>query len=120
MAKNIRRESGSGFVHYRLDLGGAASSGDVTLFGTATPVLLLDDTDSDDIATCEIIGCMTVAELSVVGADDVGNAAITAGDKVFIDGAAINADAVNGTFLGYALAGVASGATTAIDVALVG
>lgn len=81
-------------------------------------VLLLEDSDSNNKATCILPGLSTVANLSVVGADNAGNAAVAVGAKVYWDAAEFNVDATNGTFVGYALEAVSSGETTTIQVAL--
>lgn len=88
------------------------ASGDPVLFGTLPGVALTDE-DDDGEATVQFGG---VFELDVVGADNAGGAAITAGDPVYYDGGEINADATDGTLFGYALEDVASGATTATPV----
>lgn len=118
MAKNSRRVSGSGFVAYKLDFGGAKLSGAILLI-SQMPVWLLEDTDSGNDATCEIIGCMRVVNAAVHGEDAAGNAAIAIGNKLYIDtDGELNKDATNGVLFGYALAAVSSGATTNIDIAL--
>lgn len=119
MAKNSRRVSGSGFVRYDLDLGGSASSGDVTSI-SEMPVYALEDTDSGNNATCEILGCMRVINATVAGADGAGNSAVAVGDALYDDSGTINKDASNGVKIGYALGTVSSGGTGAIDIALTG
>ena len=59
-----------------------------------------------------------VFDLAVKGADGTGNAAIAFGDKVYLDGAELNADDANGKFYGHALGAVVSGETTTIPVRL--
>lgn len=108
MAKNRKFESGDK-LSYAI---AGKSSGDAAAFGQLAGVCLTD-TDADGNVTMQTNG---VFELSVVGADGAGNAAIAAGDKVYVDGSAVNADSTNGVFLGWALAAVSSGATTTINV----
>lgn len=119
MAKNTRRVSGTGFVGYNVDLGTSGSSGDITLV-SEMPVYLLEDTDSGNEASCEIIGCMRVVSYSVTGANNAGNSAVAVGDALYDDSGTINKDATNGTKIGYALGTVSSGGTDTIDVALTG
>lgn len=93
-----------------------AESGDPVLLGDLPGVALTDADDdiaSDGEATVQFDG---VFDLEVVGEDNAGNAAITAGDIVFYDGGEINVDDTDGTRFGYALEDVASGATTTIRV----
>lgn len=116
MATNIDYSKESD-LRLELDLGTSASSGDIFFLGDMA-VLVLQDTDSDDKATCELIGIATVANLSVVGANGSGNVAVSIGDSLYLDGSAINRDETNGKLIGYALGAVSSGATTAISVAL--
>lgn len=118
MAKNSRRVSGSGYVGYKLDFGGAKTSGSVELI-SVMPVYLVEDTDSGNDAVAEIIGCHRVISAAVTGADGVGNSAVAIGNRLYKDGTEINKDVTNGTFIGYALGVVSSGATTTIDIALV-
>lgn len=93
-----------------------AVSGDWDLVGDQA-VVLLEDADDNDEAMCALTG---VYELSVTGADNAGNAAITEGDKVYADGTDLNVDSTDGVFFGHAEGDVASGATTAIGVRLKG
>lgn len=99
---------------------GTASGDFVLIFDEIPGVALTDEGDGgngDNVASVAI-NPKWVFDLDVTGANDVGNAAIAAGDRVYVDGAAINADATNGTFYGWALEAVASGATTTIRVLL--
>jgi hypothetical protein len=58
-----------------------------------------------------------VLRLPVTGHDTAGaDTAVVVGDKVYLDGTEINVDGTNGTFIGYAMEPVASGATTTIRV----
>jgi len=109
----------SAWVTRELDLGAAKVSGDIEQISDML-VYLLEATDSSNLATCEILGCSTVVDLSVVGADGSGNVAVAIGDKIFQDTSTVyNKDSINGVFIGYALEAVSSGATTTIMVALV-
>lgn len=116
MATNIENSTRAR-IRKELDLGGAASSGDIVLVGELMHVLVLEDTDANDLATCELPGS-TVVNLSCVGADGSGNAAIAVGDGIYLD-TVYNADDANGTLFGYALGAVSSGATTTIPVLLI-
>lgn len=117
MSAKVRRDTRA-FVKKEIDFGGAQSKDTVILVG-AMPVYLEEDTDASNLATAHLIGCGLTADLDVTGADDVGNTAVAVGDALYKDGTQINKDAVNGTFIGYALGAVTSGATTEIEVALV-
>lgn len=117
MAKNLRAKSGSGYVAQKVDLGTSGSSGDVTLV-SEMPVYLLEDTDSGDEATCMIIGCHIVVDVSVTGANNAGNSAVAVGNAIYDDSGTLNKDATNGTFVGYALETVSSGGTSTIKVAM--
>lgn len=95
-----------------------ANSGDPLLLGELPGVALTDATDTianGGTVTAQLDG---VFDLDVTGADASANVAVTAGDIVYYDGGAINVDSTNGTRFGYALADVASGATTNIRVQL--
>lgn len=119
MAKNSRYVSGSGYVRRFLAVTASLASGAIDLI-SQMPVYALTAADSNNQATVEIIGCHRVVELTVAGANAGGNSAVAVGDRLYKDGADINKDATNGTFIGYALETVGSGSTGAIDVALVG
>lgn len=97
------------------------SSGDaLLLFGEIPAVALTDEGDggnADNHATVAIAP-LWVFDIPVAGADGAGNAAVAIGDRVYVDGAAVNADVANGDFYGWALEAVASGATTTIRVLL--
>ncbi len=117
MATNIKYEKRSA-VRVELTVGASKSSGDVE-FLNDMPVFLLEDSDSSNLATVELIGCGLVVNLAVVGADGAGNSAVAIGEKLFKDGSAYNKDSINGQFIGYALSTVTSGSTSTIPVALV-
>lgn len=95
---------------------GTVSGDTITLFGGAVPVHVLKDRDADGNAPCIVIG--TVITESVQGIGPSANEAIAAGDIIYRDGSVINADNTNGTAVAIALAAVASGATTTIDILL--
>lgn len=98
---------------------GAVQSGDFLIFGdAAVPCVAIIDQDADDEVTVEFGQHFVVYDLSVTGANDVGNTAIAAGDVIQFDGGTLNVDATNGSAYGTALEAVASGATTTIRVAV--
>ena len=117
--KNSSFVSGEGFVKLKLTVTASGSAGDIDLISTM-PILLITDANASDLATAEILGCKRVIAIDVHGANNAGDTAVAIGDKVYWDSTEVNADVTNGTFLGYALAAVVSGATTEIDIALVG
>ncbi len=119
MAKNSRNVSGSGYVRRLLTVTASLASGAIDLI-SQMPVWAVTAANASDQATVEIIGCHRVVELTVTGADGSGNSAVAIGDRLYKDGAQVNKDATNGTFIGYALETVSSGGSGAIDVALVG
>lgn len=82
------------------------------------PVYLLEDSDSNNKALCSLPSSLSVL-LNVKGETTV-NAAVAIGDKIYKDGSTYNRDATNGVLFGYALGAVSSGATTEIEVALIG
>lgn len=116
MATNIVYETRAA-VRLAIDFGASVSSGDVE-FLNDLGFLVLEDSDSNDVATAELIGIQTVVDLSVTGEDDAGNSAVSVGETIYKDGTAYNKDAVNGTKVGYALEAVGSGSTATIQVAL--
>ncbi len=116
MAKNMKQAPQDTVLSNTAPTAGAATSGAPGLVGQIPVVALntLGDGGNDaGKADLEMSGRFN---LSVVGADGSGNAAITAGDIVYYDGGEINADNANGVRYGYALEDVASGATTTILV----
>lgn len=117
MAKNVKYDVFSS-VQLEIDLGGAKSSGDLVLLNEMS-VLCLTDTNDDDEATVVIPGVTIVADLSVTGADNGGNAAISVGNAIYDDSGTLNIDATDGTKIGYALEAVGSGSTETIMVALI-
>lgn len=118
MATNVKYDRRAE-VTLELAVGASKSAGDVLQLNDM-PVFLLNDSDSDNLATCVLLGVSTVVELTVTGEDGSGNSAVAVGEAIYIDGSAYNKDNANGAFIGYALETVTSGASTAIDVALVG
>lgn len=115
MATNSKYDGAS--IAVRLDLGAAASSGDVVVLGDLV-CYALEDTDASDIANVELPGINRVVALSVAGQGSAGAAAVALGAKIYLDGTEFNVDATNGTHIGYALGTVSSGATATINVAL--
>lgn len=118
MATNIKYSTRAA-VRLELTVGASKTSGAVEYLNDM-PVLLLEDSDSANKATVELLGVDTVVELPVTGADSSGNSAVAVGQKIFKDGAAYNKDSLNGGWIGYALGAVNSAATATIQVALVG
>lgn len=88
------------------------ASGDPVLFGQRPGVALTDE-DANGDTSVDFGG---VYNLTVDGQDDLGAAAIAAGDILYYDGGQINADAVNGVRFGYAMDPVGSGQTLTIRV----
>lgn len=77
-------------------------------------VLPITDSDASDTpVACYLNG---IFNLSVTGADDMGNAAISIGDYVYLDTGVLNVDSVNGVKWGIAIDAVSSGATSTIRV----
>lgn len=118
MATNVRYDKRAG-VRAELTVGSSKESGEV-IFLNDMPVFLLEGSDDDDKATVELVGVSLVVELAVTGKDGSGNSTVAVGDKLYLDGTEYNKDSANGAWIGYALEGVTSGATAAIDVALIG
>ncbi|QKW15373.1 DUF2190 family protein [Verrucosispora sp. NA02020] len=90
-------------------------SGDPVLFGQLPGVALTNE-DSNGVTTCALDGTF---DLSVKGEGAGGNAAITAGAKVYYEAGQtppLNVDATNGVYFGIAMAAVSSGATATIPV----
>ncbi len=95
---------------------GPTNSGDPVRWGQLPGVALKDADTTNDVTPIATEG---VYNMSVKGETTV-NAAISAGDIIYLDGAdgsaILNADSTNGVRWGYALEDVASGATTTIKV----
>lgn len=92
------------------------TSGTAARWGELTGVAVADHDDARDKVVLETAGTYS---LPVKGEDAAGNAAISAGDIVYVDSdGEVNSDATNGARLGIAMAAVASGATTTISVRL--
>ena len=108
MATNMIRDEGKVLQVAKA----STSAGDPVVFGNI-PGVALTDTDGDGNIVMQLRG---VFQLAVKGADGSGNAAIAAGDIVYLDSAEVNADDTNGVRFGYALSAVSSGATTTINV----
>lgn len=113
MATNIVYEDGDQLeLAPTLPTGTTITSGDPCCVGKLPAVAL---TDADDTVgnggrcTLKFNG---VIEHIVEGKDGAGNAAIAAGDIVYLDAGKLNVDATNGVRYGYALEAVASGSTT--------
>lgn len=108
MATNLRFDPGNQIVVAKASI----SAGDPVVFGQV-PGVALTDTDGSGNITMKTDG---VYLMSVKGADGSGNAAITAGDIIYLDSTELNVDSTNGVRWGYALQAVSSGATTSILV----
>ena len=93
----------------------STSAGDHVVVGDLVGVALTD-TDADGNIQLATKG---VFALSVTGADNAGNAAISAGDMIYDDSGTLNADATDGTKFGKALEDVGSGSTATINVMIV-
>jgi hypothetical protein len=117
MATNVVYDKRSA-VQVELTVGASKSSGDVVVLNDM-PVFLLEDSDSSNLATVQLIGCGLVVDLSVVAEDGLGNSAVAVGDAIYQDGSAYNKDSINGFKIGYALEAITSGSTSTIQVALV-
>lgn len=98
--------------HIPLDLGATVSAGTASQVGIINCVPITDAVSGTAVA-CKIKG---VFSMSVTGADNAGNAAISIGDKLYLDSGVLNVDNVAGVAWGYALGAVASGDTSTIDV----
>jgi predicted RecA/RadA family phage recombinase len=98
----------------KLPVTAGGESGDWDLVGDLA-VVLNSDADDNDEAVCDLEG---VFDLSVAGADNAGDAAVSIGDKIYADGTDLNVDATAGVFFGHALGAVASGGTAVIPVRL--
>lgn len=86
-------------------------AGEPVAFGEL-PGVTLTDRDADGNATIQTDG---VYELEVTGEDGEGEAAISAGDIVYYAEGGLSGDDA-GVRFGYALEGVASGATAIVPV----
>jgi predicted RecA/RadA family phage recombinase len=98
----------------KLPVTSGAKSGAWEMIGDLA-VVLNGDADNNDNAQCNLIG---VYSLEVIGADNAGDADIFAGDKVYVDGAVLNADDTDGLHFGHALDTVNAGETKEIRVRL--
>jgi len=87
-------------------------AGDHVLIGE-TPGVALTDTNAEGNIQLATEG---VFELSVTGADNAGDAAISVGERIYYDGGTLNKDATDGTLFGKVLEAVSSGATATIPV----
>lgn len=92
------------------------TSGDPVVFGQIPGVALTDEGAGGNGAGLISMDTEGGYEMSVTGADGSGNAAITAGDIIYLDSGVLNVDDTNGVRWGYALEDVASGATSDIKV----
>lgn len=97
-----------------LNVGASKVSGDAVVVGNIAGVCVTD-ADDDGYAVIDRSG---VYRLSVKGADNSGNKAVSVGDIIYMDSGTLNKDATDGIRFGYAYGTVNSGATTEIDVIL--
>lgn len=114
MAKNIVYEPGYEYAVVVTDPA-APNSGDPVRFGSLTGIALLDEGEGGVGATETMCHFGPfIAEIPVKGEAS----AIAVGDALFYDDgiSAVNNDAVNGYFYGFALQAVNNGATTMIKV----
>lgn len=116
MATNLVHDHARG-VRVTATSPAAPTSGDALIMEDL-PGVALNDEEADGTVIADL--GPAVYNLPVVGADDMGNAAISAGERIYYDAAVpeLNVDAVNGIFFGFALEDVSSGATTTIKVAI--
>lgn len=115
MALNQYRSRGTKWF---LPVAMGALAGSHVQFGSLNGVLLTD-ADGDDNAWVDFAGDHIAYDLSVTGADDMGNAAVAVGDVIYNDGGTLNVDAANGVEYGIALEAVTSGATATIGVLVI-
>lgn len=90
-------------------------SGDPVMCGQIPGVAL----EAEDLAGVTTVALDGVFRLSVKGENAAGNNAVAVGDILFYEAGQtppVNKDSTNGIRFGYALAAVASGATTTIPV----
>lgn len=93
---------------------GGVSSGEAFMVGEISCVACADIAAGEK-GSARVEG---VCSLPVHGYAESANAAIAAGDKIYFDTDELNVDDTSGTFYGYALSAVGSGATTTINVLL--
>ncbi len=92
------------------------SAGDAVLVGANLLGVAMTDTDANGNVEIDVGFEASVHNLSVLGADNAGNAAVAIGDFIYDDSGTWNVDSVNGVRFGIALEAVNSGATTTIKV----
>lgn len=96
-----------------LDLGATVAKGVPAQVGVINVVPLVNAV-SGTLAACKLRG---VVDVSVTAVDDMGNAAVAKGDKLYLNSGVLNVDAATGgTAWGYALEAVTSGSTSTINV----
>ena len=96
-----------------LDLGATVSAGVASQVGSINCVPISDAVSGTAVA-CYVKGVITHA---VTAVDDMGNAAVSVGDKLYLNSGVLNVDSVTGgTAFGVALEDVTSGATATIRV----
>lgn len=115
MALNQYRQRGTKWF---LPVTTSQAAGTHIQFGSLNGVLLTD-ADANDDAWVDFPGDHIAYDLSVTGADDMGNAAVAVGAVIYNDGGTLNVDAANGVEFGIALEAVTSGATATIGVMVI-
>ncbi len=93
----------------------STDSGDHVVLNDLVGVALTDTDDDGNVK----LATRGVFDLSVTGADNSGNAAVSVGDKIYDDSGTLNVDGTDGTLFGKALEAVDSGATATIKVMLI-
>ena len=116
MAKNLVHTADDTVLSNTAPTAGAATSGAAGVVGSIPVVALNTLGDGSNDSGKADLAMAGRFSLEVTGEDGSGNAAIAAGDIVYWDATELNADDANGVRFGYALAAVASGATTTITV----
>lgn len=117
MATNAHYEDGDqvGQLAPTAPTGTTIQSGQACLLGSLPAVALTKATDTVGNGGQCTLKFNGVYDFPVKG-ETTTNAAIAAGDILYLDGNVLNKDNTNGVRYGYALAAVASGATTTIPV----
>lgn len=113
MATNLKKETRT----QRINIGGAASSGDPWMVGPLACVLI-DDTDANNIADCDFGRMLVIYDLSV---EDTVGGGIAIGDVIYYDatfGPPVLANNAAGKEYGIATEVIGAGLTLTIGVIL--